>query len=119
MAKFKVGDKVRLKEGLEVGSFYGGVPLFQYMKESAEADGGIREVKEIRITRASTTYYLDNSYAYTYPEEMLELVEEEEEEEDLKKDNDPKDLLEALMLMSQLERIMKRLDGIIGSNEEE
>lgn len=118
MAKFKVGDKVRLKEGLEVGRFYGGVPLFQYMKESAEADGGIREVKEIRITRASTTYYLDNSRAYTYPEEALELVEEEEEKTP-KKDNDPKDLLEALMLMSQLERIMKRLDGIIGSNEEE
>ena len=117
MAKFKVGDKVRLKKVLEVGRFYGGVPLSQEMKENAEADGGIHEVKKL-WKGSLNAYYLDTLYPYVYTEVMLELVEEEEEKTP-KKDNDPKDLLEALMLMSQLERIMKRLDGIIGSNEEE
>nr|DAF66676.1 MAG TPA: hypothetical protein [Bacteriophage sp.] len=114
MAKFKVGDKVRLKKGLKVGTFYGGVLLSQSMKKSAEADGGIHEVIEIKITKASTTYYLDHTLSYTYGEEVLELVEEEE-----KTKNDLKDFLEALALMSQLERITKRLNEIIGSNEEE
>lgn len=117
MAKFKVGDKVRLKKGLVAGRFYGGVLLSQGMKESAEAYGGIHEVMEIKITKASTTYYLDHTFSYTYGEEMLELVEEEEK--DLKKAKDLKDFFEALALMSQLENIMKRLDELMKSNEEE
>ena len=118
MAKFKVGDKVRLKKVLVVGRFYGGVPLFRGMKESAEADGGIHEVKKL-WDGSYDAYILDTNEPYVYPEEMLELVEKEEEKTPKEEEKDLKDLLEALMLMSQLERIMKRLDGIIGSNEEE
>ena len=110
MAKFKVGDKVRLKKVLVAGRFYGGVPLSQDMKESAEADGGIHVVKEL-WKGSCKAYYLDTDYPYVYTEEMLELVEEEEK--------DLKDFFEALVLMSQLENIMKRLDELMKSNEGE
>ena len=110
MAKFKVGDKVRLKKGLEVGKWYGKIPLLQGMKESAEADGGIHELRNVR----GDVYYLDTDTPFIYTEEMLELVEEEEE-----KTKDLKDFFEALALMSQLNTIMKRLDELMKSNEEE
>ena len=117
MAKFKVGDKVRLKKGLKVGALYGGIPLFQGMKESAEADGGIHEV--MKIWKGSCkAYSLDTDYKFVYAEEMLELAEEEEEKTE-KKTKDLKDFFEALVLMSQLETIMKRLEEIMKSNEEE
>ena len=51
---------------------------------------------------------------------MLELVKEKEKEEEpdkIKKDFD--DFLEVLILMSELERIMKRLNEIMKSNEED
>ena len=115
MAKFKVGDKVRLKKVLVAGRFYGGVPLSQDMKENAEADGGIHEVKKL-WKGSLNAYYLDTLYPYVYTEEMLELVEEEEEEEE---EEDLKDFLETLALMSQLENIMKRLEELRKSNEEE
>lgn len=92
MAKFKVGDKVRLKKVLVAGRFYGGIPLSQGMKESAEADGGIHVVKEL-WKGSFKAYYLDTDYPYVYTEEMLELVEEEEEK-DLKKAKDLKDFNE-------------------------
>ena len=113
MAKFKVGDKVRLKKGLETGKEYGKIPLVYDMKESMEADGGIRVAKMIRKT--SNRYTLDTDKAYYYSEEMLELAEEKEEK--TKKDFD--DFQEALTLMAQLERIMKRLNEITKSNEGE
>ena len=117
MAKFKVGDKVRLKKGLEVGKWYGGALLLRGMKENAEANGGIHVVKKLWNVEPEV-YYLDTLYSYVYTEEMLELVEEEEEKTQ-KKTKDLKDFLEALALMSQLENIMKRLDELMKSNEEE
>ena len=115
MAKFKVGDKVRLKKGLEVGRNYGGIPLFQGMKESMEADGGVYEVKEIKKIETTTICRLDTEHPYYYTEEMLELAEEKEEELDKTK----KDCLEALVLMSRLEITMKRLVELMKSIEEE
>ena len=119
MAKFKVGDKVRLKKGLEVGTIYEGVLLSQSMKESAEADGGIHEVKKVReATRLSfTAYILDTDVPYYYAEEMLELAEEKEDKTEKTK-KEFNDFLEALVLMSQLNRIVNRLDEIMKSNEE-
>ena len=101
MAKFKVGDKVRLKKGLFDGVWYGGVPLLQDMKENAEADGGIREVKVLCKYEATDAYILDTVQPYVYTEEMLELVEEEEEKTQ-KKNQGLEGLYEALVLMSQL-----------------
>ena len=78
MAKFKVGDKVRLKKGLEVGKFYGDVPFLRGVKENAEANGGIHIVRMIRKateTRVTNRYILDTDIPYYYSEEMLELVE--------------------------------------------
>ena len=102
MAKFKVGDKVRLKEGLEVGKEYGGILLLYGMKEDIETDGGVHEVKEVKKIGTITVYVLDTDTPYCYTEERLEAVEEK----------DFNDLLEVFMLMSQLERIVNRLDEI-------
>ena len=112
MAKFKVGDKVRLKKGLEVGKCYGGVPLYQGMKESAEADGGIHVVNKV-WKGCCKAYWLDTDYSFVYTEEMLELVEEE------KTQNKVKNLFEVLVLMSRLDTIMKRLEELMKSIEEE
>lgn len=117
MAKFKVGDKVRLKKGLEVGKWYGGIPFFSSKKKNAEANGGVHVVEEIKEME-TTVYFLDTKYPFVYTEEMLELAEEEEEKTQ-KETKDLKDFFEALALMSQLETIMKRLEEIMKSNEEE
>ena len=115
MAKFKVGDKVRLKKGLETGKEYGKIPLMFGMKDNMEADGGIHTIKKVNEMNTINVYLLDTEYPYYYSEEMLELAEEKEEK--TKKDFD--DFQEALTLMAQLERIMKRLNEITKSNEGE
>ena len=119
MAKFKVGDKVRLKKGLEVGKVYGNLSLSNGMKEVIEADGGVHEVKKVReATRLSfTAYRLDADVPYYYAEEMLELAEEKEDKTEKTK-KEFNDFLEVLILMTQLNRIVNRLDEIMKSNEE-
>lgn len=111
MAKFNAGDKVRLKKGLKVGQFYGGVPLLYDMKELIEANGGVCKVRKVHKFESGTLYTLDMKYTYYYYSgEMIEFAEDKEEKT-------KKDFLETLTLM--IERITKRLNEIMKSNEEE
>ena len=75
MNKFKVGDKVRLRDDLEVGRDYGGITFLRDMKDL--------QGKELTIDRISRqgNYILKEGRFY-YSEEMLEKV------------NDTDDLLE-------------------------
>ena len=115
MAKFKVGDKVRLKEGLEVGKWYGGIPFNKLRRANAADNDGTHVITGL-CEYGPNGYYLDTLDPYVYTEEMLELVEEKKTQ---KKTKDLKDFFEALVLMSQLENIMKRLDELMKSNEGE
>ena len=75
MNKFKVGDKVKLRDDLEVGRDYGGITFLRDMKDL--------QGKELTIDRISRqgNYILKEGRCY-YSEEMLEKV------------NDTDDLLE-------------------------
>ena len=75
MNKFKVGDKVKLRDDLEVGRDYGGITFLRDMKDL--------QGKELTIDRISRqgNYILKEGRLY-YSEEMLEKV------------NDTDDLLE-------------------------
>ena len=75
MNKFKVGDKVKLRDDLEVGRDYGGITFLRDMKDL--------QGKELTIDRISRqgNYILKEGRFY-YSEEMLEKV------------NDTDDLLE-------------------------
>lgn len=77
MAKFKIGDKVRLKKGLEVGKIYGGIMLLDTMIGEFEKAGGVVMIKQppYKVLIVST-YRLGYNFYYFYTEEMLELVEE-------------------------------------------
>ena len=75
MNKFKVGDKVRLRNNLEVGRDYGGITFLRDMKDL--------QGKELTIDRISRQgNYILKEGRYYYSEEMLEKV------------NDTDDLLE-------------------------
>ena len=67
MNKFKVGDKVKLRDGLEVGRDYGGITFLRDMKDL--------QGKELTIDRISQqgNYILKEGRFY-YSEEMLEKV---------------------------------------------
>ena len=75
MNKFKIGDKIRLRDDLEVGRDYGGITFLRDMKDL--------QGKELTIDRISQqgNYILKEGRFY-YSEEMLEKV------------NDTDDLLE-------------------------
>ena len=75
MSKFKIGDKVRLRDDLEVGEYYGEITFLRDMKDL--------QGKELTIDRISQqgNYILKEGRFY-YSEEMLEKV------------NDTDDLLE-------------------------
>ena len=75
MNKFKVGDKVRLKDDLKVGRDYGGITFLRDMKDL--------QGKELIIDRISRQgNYILKEGRYYYSEKMLEKV------------NDTDDLLE-------------------------
>lgn len=75
MNKFKVGDKVKLRDDLEVGRDYGGITFLRDMKDL--------QSKELTIDRISRQgNYILKEGRYYYSEEMLEKV------------NDTDDLLE-------------------------
>ena len=69
--KYKVGDKVRVKEDLEVGKNYGHYNVVE--------DMGKYKGKEFIINEVSRSYYrFKNENWYFWTDEMLELVEEGE-----------------------------------------
>ena len=68
--KFKVGDKVRIREDLEVGKNYGHYNVVEDMKKS--------KGKEFIINEVSRSYYrLKNENWYCWTDEMLEPIERE------------------------------------------
>ena len=69
--KFKAGDKVRLRDDLEVGKKYGHYNVVEDMEKY--------KGKEFIINEVSRSYYrLKNENWYCWTDEMLELVEEGE-----------------------------------------
>ena len=69
--KYKVGDKVRIREDLEVGKDYGNHDVVEDMKKY--------EGKEFIIDEVRRNYYrLKDENWYYWTDEMLELVEEGE-----------------------------------------
>ena len=75
MNEFKIGDKVKLRDDLEVGRDYGGITFLRDMKDL--------QGKELTIDRISRQgNYILKEGRYYYSEEMLEKV------------NDTDDLLE-------------------------
>ena len=72
MNKFKVGDKVRLRDDLEVGRDYGGITFLRDMKDL--------QGKELTIDRISRQgNYILKEGRYYYSEEMLEKVNDTDE----------------------------------------
>lgn len=69
MGKFKVGDKARVREDLEVGKTYGGV----YFGDFMEAYKG----KIGTITECSNNYYRIDKRVWQWSDEMLEPIQEE------------------------------------------
>jgi len=65
--KFKIGDKVKLRDGLEVGEKYGGIMLTRSMSRH------VGETLEIEIIADGVRYYLKESYL-PFSEEMLEPI---------------------------------------------
>lgn len=70
--KFKVGDKVRIREDLVIGRTYGGITNYSFLSEK---DGHLGAQTITRITN-SGNYRLDKA-TFTYSGEMLEPVKEE------------------------------------------
>ena len=90
MNKFKVGDKIKLRDDLEVGRDYGGITFLRDMKDL--------QGKELTIDRISRqgNYILKEGRFY-YSEEMLEKV------------NDTDDLLEfALSKLNMTKEELRR-----------
>lgn len=67
--KFKVGDKVRVREDLEINKMYGN---YGFIKEMAHLKGEITTIKEV-LKRG----YRIEEYCYTWTDEMLEEVKKE------------------------------------------
>ena len=90
MNKFKVGDKVKLRDDLEVGRDYGGITFLRDMKDL--------QGKELTIDRISRQgNYILKEGRYYYSEEMLEKV------------NDTDDLLEfALSKLNMTKEELRR-----------
>lgn len=70
--KFKVGDKVRVKNGLNGGSFYGGLYFSPFMVCHIGKTGVIKNVND------NGQYRLDLDPMYVWSDAMLELVEEKQ-----------------------------------------
>lgn len=70
----KVGDKVKVKQGLEINKYYGGARFSDNMKNIKE--GTIENVEDLGFREDSLMAYtmLENGYYWT--EDMLERIED-------------------------------------------
>lgn len=68
----KVGDKVKVKEGLEVNKRYGGVRFSDNMENIKE--GTIERVEDLGFREDSLIAYTMLENGYYWPEEMLEKI---------------------------------------------
>lgn len=71
--RFKVGDKVRVRNDLEEGSYYGDV-IFAFGMENLKG----KEFTVQGIDSIDSTYALSDGYGYWWADEMLEPVKEKE-----------------------------------------
>ena len=79
MAKFKEGDKVRLRNDLKVDGIYGGLKFFDCMLKDMAG-----QIKVIDTADTFSEHYSLKGSAFTYSAEMLELAEEVQPEETAK-----------------------------------
>ena len=70
--KFKVGDKVRIKENLIVGKFYGGLLFLDCMSK-------FKGTKNKILDTTIGGNYILNGNDFSWSEDMLELVEQEQQ----------------------------------------
>ena len=76
--KYKVGDKVKLREDLTVSEKYGGLTYLYFMKEEVRDKGNVATIADTSVDylRGVIGYDL-KGYSYTYSEEMIERLVEE------------------------------------------
>jgi hypothetical protein len=81
MAKYKIGDKVKIREDLEGGEHYGGVYCNTEMVE--DWAGKIATITGIKITSLSTQAYeiADDEHEYFWSAEMFDDSYNEEDED--------------------------------------
>lgn len=68
MEKFKIGDKVKLKDDLIVGNCYGGILLYPYMKQWFDE----HKIAVVAETGTRVARFSDDGYYYSL--EMLEKI---------------------------------------------
>jgi hypothetical protein len=80
MAKYKVGDKVKIRKDLVVGCKYGRVTYFDSMEEEVSANGdNVLTIVRTGTDSSDVTWYEFEGLFFTYSEEMIEgLVEKKE-----------------------------------------
>lgn len=88
MAKFKVGDKVRVKKDLKVGNSYymeDKESKWVFIEEMLKYEGKVTEIEKIDRVLGDYCYFIkaDNG-SWKWTDEMLELVKEKPENEILK-----------------------------------
>lgn len=76
MAKFKVGDKVRLKNNLIVNKKYGDATFLQQMKGNFTGIGTIEKIEKNNINDTISYTIKESRMKFLYSGEMLELVAE-------------------------------------------
>ena len=80
--KFKVGEKVRVREDLEVGEFYGD---YLFSKKMVEYQGKLTTIADIIYTQNFYILDIDNK-SHMWTDEMLEPVDEKNPEQRKKED---------------------------------
>ena len=104
MSKFKVGDRVRIKNSLSVGKEYGSLTFLEVMKPYA---GLSYKIDDITRMKSDFFYIADAGYAF-YTEEMLELVTDEK----IYTQDDLECILQQAIEVER-ERIMKQMEKVI------
>lgn len=80
MAKYKIGDKVKIREDLESGKHYGGVYCNTEMVE--DWAGKIATITGIKITSGTQVYEIaDDEYKYFWSAEMFDDSYNEDDED--------------------------------------
>ena len=69
--KYKIGDKVRVREDLQEYNYYGEALFNPHMKDYKGEVDYVREIDE-----KMGIYYLQNGKSWSFTDEMLELVED-------------------------------------------
>ena len=72
MAKYKVGDKVKIRKDLVVGNKYGGLVCLGHMKKEVEEKGNVVTIIRTGVDSEGVIWYEFEELFYAYSEEMIE-----------------------------------------------